>query len=82
MVRKIKEKPGAGKKPVLAIAFIMVALFGGYLLFNGLYPKTFEFNYIVLTRDGVPFKIINGETVRLHPNSKLQLWLQPGRTEQ
>ncbi|MFC1493660.1 tetratricopeptide repeat protein [Thermodesulfobacteriota bacterium] len=72
--RIIKEKPGAGKKRVLVILLIvLVALFGGYWFYTCLYPKTLEFNYIVLTRDGTPFKIINGETVRLNPNSRLQI---------
>lgn len=74
MVRKIKKKPESGKKRVLVILLVVLAaLFGGYRFYTCLYPKTLQFNYIVLTRDGDPFKIINGETVRLHPKGRLQI---------
>lgn len=74
MARKINKKPGSGKRRGPAILLIiLVALLGGYWFYNCTHPKTLEFNYIVLTRDGDPFKIINGETVRLHPNNRLQI---------
>lgn len=74
MVKRIRKKPGTGKSPVLKIILIaLAALAGGYWLYTGLYPDTLRFNYIVITRDGKPLKILNGETIRLHPSEKIRI---------
>ncbi len=73
-MRKVKEKPGSGKKTVLVIFLIVLAaLLGGYRFYKCLYPKNLQFDYIILTRDGDPFKIVNGEEVRLHPKNRVQI---------
>jgi len=74
LARKIRKKPGTGKPHVLTVLLIvLVVLIGSYWLYTCLYPDTLQFKYIVITRDGDPFKVLNGETVKLHPSNKLQI---------
>lgn len=69
MARKIKNKPGAGRTFFLsAVLFILAVLGGGYLLYTGLYPDDIRFNYIVITKNNSPLKILRGETVKFHPS--------------
>ncbi|MGD9158200.1 MAG: tetratricopeptide repeat protein [Desulfobacteraceae bacterium] len=71
MARKKRKKPGSGSGRTLFLAGILVILavvVGGYYIYNGLFPETVRFNYILITKNGEPLKIFQGETVKLHPS--------------
>lgn len=69
MARKKRKKPGSGRPLFLAgILVILAVLVGGYYLYNGLFPDSLKFNYIVFTKNGDPLKILQGETVKFHPS--------------
>ena len=69
MARKKRKKPGTGNTLFLAgILAILALLVGGYKLYTGLFPDSLQFNYIVITKNGEPLKILQGETAKLHPS--------------
>ena len=68
MARKIRKKPGAGRPYFLAaILVILIAIVGGYRLYTCLFPDNIRLNYIMITKNGEPLKILQGETVNFHP---------------
>ncbi len=76
MARKKRKKPGTGSGRALFLAGILVVLavlVGGYRLYTGLFPDSFKFNYIVIAKNGEPLKILQGETVKLHPSDKCKI---------
>ena len=69
MARKIRKKPGSGRPLFLAVILVLlIATVGGYRLYSCLYPDSIRFNYIVITKNGEPLKILQGETVKFHPS--------------
>ena len=71
MARKKRKKPGSGSGGTLFLAGILVilaVLAGGYHLYTGLFPENPRFNYIVITKNGTPLKILQGETADFHPS--------------
>ena len=69
MARKKRKKPSTGYSFFLVwILVILVVLVGGYRLYNGFFPENIQLNFIVITKNGEPLKILQGETVKLHPS--------------
>lgn len=69
MARKKRKKPGSGRSFILTgILIILAVLAGGYYFYNGLFPDTAQFNYIVITKNGEPLRIHQGVPVKLHPS--------------
>ena len=69
MARKYKKRPNTGSSFfIVVILAIFAALFGGYRLYTGFFPDSLQFNYIVISKNGDPLKILQGETVKFHPS--------------
>ncbi len=67
-VKKIRKKPGEGSRisPVLII-IIIVLLAGGVWLYRGFNPSEVRLNYIVITKNSEPLKLLSGEKANFHP---------------
>ena len=74
MARKKRKKPGTGNTFFLAgILVILAVLVGGYSLYTGFFPESALFDYIVITKNGEPLKILQGETAKFNPSDKCRI---------
>ncbi len=76
MARKKRKKPRTGSGNTLYLAGIVVTLallVGGYRLYTGVFPEEIKFNYVVLTKNGEPLKILQGESFKLHPSDRCKI---------
>ncbi len=55
------------------ILVVIAALYGAWRLWSCLYNVSPEFNFILLTKNGTPLKLVNGEVLPLHPKDRLKI---------
>ncbi|MCD4715972.1 MAG: hypothetical protein K8R45_04430, partial [Desulfobacterales bacterium] len=73
-MKKKKKKP-AFLKPAfwLIILLVIGALTAGWWLWHVTYATSHRLNYILITVNGEPQKIVSGEAVSLHPKDKVKI---------
>ncbi len=68
-VKKIRKKPQTGNRiSLVSIVIILAVIAGGIWLYRGFFPGDIRLNYIVITKNNNPLKILHGETVKFHPS--------------
>ncbi|MCD6298437.1 MAG: tetratricopeptide repeat protein, partial [Deltaproteobacteria bacterium] len=73
-MQKKKKKP-AFRRPAFWLTILLVAgaLTAGWWLWHCTYATSHRLNYILITVNGEPQKILSGEAVSLHPNDKVKI---------
>ena len=78
----MKRKRGARLKPKshssrtipwLVTLIVIVVSYGSWRAYNNLYSVSPQFNYLHIIKDDQLLKLINGETVRLHPRNRIKI---------
>ncbi len=74
MLKKWKENKARGSLGfLLACLFILALLAAGWWFWNHITAPSPHLNFIVLTINGEPRKVLSGETVLLHPNDQVRI---------
>ncbi|UCB51148.1 MAG: tetratricopeptide repeat protein, partial [Deltaproteobacteria bacterium] len=55
------------------ILFVIFAFYAGWRLWSCIHNVSPEFNFILLTKNDAPLKLVNGEVLRLHPKDRLKI---------
>ncbi len=73
-IKKKRKPPGSNRMARWAVVLLtMSLLFVGYLLWSCLYDSSPRFNFTVISKDNETLKILNGESLRLHPKNRLKI---------
>ena len=74
MLKKCKENKARSSLGFLfACLFILVLVAAGWWFWNHMASPSPHLNFIVLTINGEPRKVLSGESVLLHPNDKVKI---------
>jgi tetratricopeptide (TPR) repeat protein len=74
LARKSRKNPRAGRTVFWLITlFIIGALVAGWWLWSCLYNVSPQFNFILIQKDDQSLKLLNGETLYLHPNNRIRI---------
>lgn len=73
--KKIRKKPGTNRTSFRIIIILIAGgvLIAGYWLYSCLYCTDPQFNFLVISRNGNPMQVLNGETLRLHPMDRVKI---------
>lgn len=67
-MKKKRKKPSPKRIGFWVVVLILIILiYSGWKIYLYLYNITPQFYYLLVTKNGIPLKIVNGETVQLHP---------------
>jgi tetratricopeptide (TPR) repeat protein len=72
--RKKKASPRVQRK-IFWITIILVVgfLFAGWWAWSSIYTVLPEFHYILISKNGNSVKLLNGETITLHPDDRVEI---------
>lgn len=74
MVKKRRTKPQPIRTLFLIFTLLVfVSLFVGWRLWSNLYNTSPQFNYILISKNKNPLKLLKGEILHLHPEDKLRI---------
>jgi tetratricopeptide (TPR) repeat protein len=71
--RPRKKKPRYSSPAFLAPALLFAAIISGLWLWRGLYPDEPRFNFMLISVNQEPQKMLPGETISIHPTDKVKV---------
>jgi tetratricopeptide (TPR) repeat protein len=72
--RKKKARPRFQRKIFWVTIFLVIGLlFAAWWAWSSIYSVSPEFYYILVNRNGNSVKLLNGETLRLHPEDRVEI---------
>ena len=73
-VNKVGEKTPANRLTFWVITLFFVGVFiGAWWLWDCLYNISPRFNHLLIAKDEQPLKLLNGETLNLHPQNRIRI---------
>ncbi|MBC8457635.1 MAG: tetratricopeptide repeat protein [Deltaproteobacteria bacterium] len=74
MVKKRRKKPRTSRTVFWLITLLIIgALMAGWWLWSCLYNVSPQFNFILIQKDDQSLKLLNGETLHLHPKNRIRI---------
>ncbi len=74
MVKKRRKKSGSSRILFWVITLVLFGvLIAGLRLWSCLYNVTPQFYYILISKNDNPLKLLNGETILLHPEDRIRI---------
>lgn len=73
-VKEVRKKPHSDRTVFWIIILLVIGVFSVvWWLWSCLYNVSPQFNFILLTKNEHPLKILNGETLNIHPKDRLSI---------
>jgi len=74
LLRRRKRKPAYRRGSFWIVCLFVIAFSAaGWWLWNGLHGSSHRLNFLLITVNGEPRKLLPGETLTLHPKDRIQI---------